>query len=720
MNEPTGHPHSPSGLAATWFAQSVTLRISIVAALAAAAVAGVVAVLLVVLNDAKFKRHGSYISRAFASTAVEVIKTVTESTHTTLSQFGRVLEQSEDRPFPLHVVASKVGSLGDRALQISLHDQTGALIDEATGRPGSSPNIDLVTVAPYLLARQSKGGIFYQPRTASSAHELHILAGVTFDSNKLLVGTLGIDAVARHIESIYAGQILITSNTGELIFGDSRLLSNAVLQTHSLTTSYRVFDDAGVFYEAITAPVQDLTGRNFGTIHLIRQDEGSIATERLLERLVTIAFGLALIIFIAAMHALFRSELSPLAKLERLVHDLSRNDLHAPAIKVSRLDEVGRLNHSVETLRQAAIERDRLAFASAAASSLERALIESELRKLSEMLSSDEQQEIAEMLVQVQANDSPSHASGEGFANRSLTQAFRFMSERVRAQQERVTSLLAERTADLEIVRQSLAERSDLFRLREEMSVARSLQLGMLPDPNSLAAAQDQIELQAVMRPAKEVGGDSYDFQLLDSGRRLIFLVCDSSGKGVPAAMFVLTSRSLATAASAAIGRLDVGLNVANAALARTNEALAFTTMFIGSLDLITGVLTYSNAGHNPPVLMRASGEQQRLDQAVGLVLGAMEDVEYEEGRIQLQSGDTLILYTDGVTEAHDSHGAMFGLDRLETACSAIRFDPPALMIERLLKQVDEFAGDTTQYDDITLMALRYTPKALQADTEAG
>lgn len=183
--------------------------------------------------------------------------------------------------------------------------------------------------------------------------------------------------------------------------------------------------------------------------------------------------------------------------------------------------------------------------------------------------------------------------------------------------------------------------------------------------------------------------------------------------------MFVLTSRALATAASAAIGRLDIGLQVANAALARTNDALAFTTMFIGSLDLVTGVLTYSNAGHNPPVLLRASGTCQRLDQAVGLVLGAMEHVDYEEARIQLHSGDTLILYTDGVTEAHDSHGSMFGLERLETACSVIRLESPAVMIERLLEQVDAFAGDTTQYDDITMMAIRYTAKAPPSDTPA-
>ena len=719
MTEPTRSRSFFLGLSLNQAARSLTLRISMVATLAAITVAAVIAVLLMVMNTAKVKRHGTYISQTFGATSVEVIKPVTETTLSTLTQLGRVLEQNADQPATWPSIARQLVHRSDNSLQISLHDRTGAFVDWLVGSPGMQPKVDLLATAPQLLSQQTTGGVFYQPATPTAPHAVHIMASVAIDTHQLLVATRSIEAVARHIESIYAGQVVITSNTGDLLFGDLRLLSNAVLQRLLLANSYQVFEDAGVFYESIAAPIQDMTGRNFGMIHLIKQDDGSVATQFLFERLAVIVFGLALLIFIAALHALFRSELNPLLKLERLVHDLSRNDLHAPAINVSRLDEIGRLNQSVETLRQAAIERDRLVFSGTAASSLERSLIESELRKLSEMLSSDERQEIADMLVEVQAGGATTRAHGEIPANRSLTRAFRFMSERVRAQQERVSSLLAERTADLELVRQSLAERSDLFRLREEMSVARSLQLSMLPDPNSLAAARDQIELEAVMRPAKEVGGDSFDFQLLDSGRRLIFLVCDSSGKGVPAAMFVLTSRALATAASAAIGRLDIGLQVANAALARTNDALAFTTMFIGSLDLVTGVLTYSNAGHNPPVLLRASGTCQRLDQAVGLVLGAMEHVDYEEARIQLHSGDTLILYTDGVTEAHDSHGSMFGLERLETACSVIRLESPAVMIERLLEQVDAFAGDTTQYDDITMMAIRYTAKAPPSDTPA-
>ena len=189
-----------------------------------------------------------------------------------------------------------------------------------------------------------------------------------------------------------------------------------------------------------------------------------------------------------------------------------------------------------------------------------------------------------------------------------------------------------------------------------------------------------------------------------------MFLVCDSSGKGIPAAMFVLTSKTLVTAASEAFGGLAAGLAAANVALARSNDAVAFTTLFVGLLDLETGALTYSSAGHNPPLLRRSSGELERLDQATGLVLGVIEDAVYDEARLQMLPGDTLVLYTDGITEAHNAQQQMFGVNRLETVCSDTSILSVQNLIDRVMLSVDDFAGGAPQYDDITLMALRYRP----------
>ncbi len=687
---------------------SLGTRVSVVAGVAAAAIVAIIALLVTVISAERVSRYGAYISKTFHATCVEVIKAQSEALQAVLNQMRRESEDSGDQTARFNTIAKRFGVGSESSFRVAQYDASGSGIRWLVGTPDANADVDLRYAGSSLLRHQSIGGLFYAVEPPSPTDRLAIVSGVPLAGNQLLMGLLSIDRAMLHLESIYAGRILITGASGNLLFGDPMLLSDSLRAKISSAKPYQTFEQNGVLYESITAPLSDLTGRTVGSIHLLKEDDGPIAAERLFERLAILVLLITLALFTAAIHGRFRAELMPLLRLERLVGALSRNEFYAPAVTAPREDEIGRMNRSIEAIRQAAIERDQLSFATTAAFSRERALIETELRKLAEMLSPGEREEVAQMLAQVREQGNTVRTSTDEPANRSLVLAFQFMSERVRAQQERVSNLLVERTADLELVRQSLAERSDLFRLREEMSVARSLQLSMLPDPRSLSAVKDRVDLQAVMRPAKEVGGDSFDFQLFDSGRRLTFLVCDSSGKGVPAAMFVLTSRALALAASAAIGRLDIALKVSNAALARTNDALAFTTMFIGSLDLDTGVLTYSNAGHNPPVLIRASGERERLDQAVGLVLGAMDDATYEEAQAHLQPGDTLVLYTDGVTEAHDQSDRMFGLDRLEDACQHLHAEAPALIIERLLEQVDQFSGDRLQYDDITLMAIRY------------
>jgi len=222
-----------------------------------------------------------------------------------------------------------------------------------------------------------------------------------------------------------------------------------------------------------------------------------------------------------------------------------------------------------------------------------------------------------------------------------------------------------------------------------------------------LEAIRDRIELKALTRPAKEVGGDSFDFQLFDSGRQLMFLVCDSSGKGIPAAMFVLTTKSLVSAACEAFGGLAAGLAAANAALARSNDSVSFTTLFIGLLHLESGMLTYSSAGNNPPLLQRSSGTMEQLDQATGLVLGVIEDAAYTEATVQLRPGDSLVLYTDGITEAHNPQQQMFDLSRLRAVCQGASIKHSQELIDRIMSSADEFSAGAPQYDDITLMVLR-------------
>ena len=691
------------------FSQSLTLRVLAISMLTGAAIAVCGTLLIGALNKARLDRFGEYVAQTFEASCAEVISAYGEQL---VGLLDVIRDKLEHDPTLIDLTGSaSVSSLKFRkgTLSISLHDSTGRELRTLLSPQGAtSAGGAFASALPTLTRGSAIAGVFGDSTLLALGSTMAVVAGLPAGPDRFLFGALDLRAVAQQIESLYAGRVVILSGDGRPLIPAGGDMSQRIIDQLSIGPSYQIISVDGVTYEAIRATLHDLSGRRVGAINLIRPDDGEIAAEQLLNTLISIVGLSAFLLISAALYVGLRGELSPLREVDRLVQSLSAADLNAPAVTTRRDDEVGRIARSVEALRAAAIEHDQVSFAVAAAHSRERSLIESELRRLSAMLAPSERDEILLTLAKVREHNRPADPLNSPAADSALAVAFRFMSDRVRAQQDRLSTLLAERTADLETVRQALVERTDLFRLREELSVARDLQLSMQPDPKKLVAIRDTVELEALTRPAKEVGGDSYDFQLLDSGKRLMFLVCDSSGKGVPAAMFVLTSKSLACAASEAYGRLDRGLETANSALARTNESMSFTTMFIGLLDLETGHLRYSNAGHNPPIVRRASGELIQLNEGKGLVLGVFEDARYDEAELKLQPGDTLILYTDGITEAHNSQSAMYGIERFEASCAAAGQKAPSDLIQHLLADVDTYTGEAPQYDDITLMVFRY------------
>ncbi|NBS63079.1 MAG: HAMP domain-containing protein [Betaproteobacteria bacterium] len=691
---------------------SLTRRLLLTVVLAALAGGAIWTLLVAAHGTARVERLSSYVAQTFAANAAEIIKSHGDELLTVLRSIQRrSVSASGDLSSDDIVLAGRIQHT-DAALHIALYAPTGQLLQSIQDPSVLGSDKGVATEVAFVHKLGSGAGLLAREGTALNEPRLRVAAGLTLTPDSVLLASVDFQLIARQIEAMYSGQVLVVDLDGRSLLGRppeglSRLISTAIQGPRYQTVSFE-----SVLYEIARTPLDDLTGRRLGNLFLVRADSGQLASENLLGYAVALVVVVGFALFAGLVLAVLRRELAPLADVERLTRSLSRHDLHAPAAGASRPDELGRINEAVELLREAAVERDRLAFANTATHSRERQMIEGELRRLAEMLDDTERVAVLKMLSSVVVTEAASAKPTNGTIDTPLARAFQFMSDRVKAQQTRLTTLLAERTADLDTVRQALAERSDLFRLREEVAVARSLQLSMLPDKNRLDPIRDQIELAALTRPAKEVGGDSYDFQLFDSGRRLMFLVCDSSGKGIPAAMFVLTTKTLVTAASEAFGGPAAGLAAANLALARSNDALSFTTLFIGLLDLETGLLTYSSAGHNPPLLRRASGGLEQLDQATGLVLGVIEDAVYDEARVQMLPGDTLVLYTDGITEAHDAQQQMFGLDRLETICRETPISPVPNLIDRMMSSVDEFAGSTPQYDDITLLVLRYCRKS--------
>ena len=239
-------------------------------------------------------------------------------------------------------------------------------------------------------------------------------------------------------------------------------------------------------------------------------------------------------------------------------------------------------------------------------------------------------------------------------------------------------------------------------RIDKELDYAKKIRLSALPSSFPAFPNQSNFDIYACMFAAKEVGGDFYDFYRIDKNR-FAFLVADVSGKGIPAAMFMMEAKALIK--SFAEKRLPVNeiLENANAKLCENNETGMFVTCWMGIIDLTTGVLEYANAGHNPPLLFDGK-EFSYLKSRPGFVLAGMEGMKYRLNSITLNPKDRIVLYTDGVTEAIDKDNAMYGEEKLKTFLNTNKDLKCSELMNKLKDDIDEFSGDVAQFDDITLL----------------
>lgn len=247
-------------------------------------------------------------------------------------------------------------------------------------------------------------------------------------------------------------------------------------------------------------------------------------------------------------------------------------------------------------------------------------------------------------------------------------------------------------------------------RIGAELNVATQIQADMLPRIFPAFPERTEFDIFASMNPAKEVGGDFYDFFLVDENH-LAIVIADVSGKGVPAALFMVIAKTLIKN-HAQLGECpaDVFTNV-NEQLCEGNEAGLFVTGWMGILDLTTGQFIYVNAGHNPPLLMRSGENFEYLKSRAGFVLAGMEGIRYRQAELTLLPGDRLYLYTDGVTEATDIHAELYGEDRLQNALNQYKTLPIQEMCSGIKSSVYEFFGEADQFDDITMLAIEFKGK---------
>ena len=244
-------------------------------------------------------------------------------------------------------------------------------------------------------------------------------------------------------------------------------------------------------------------------------------------------------------------------------------------------------------------------------------------------------------------------------------------------------------------------------RIDQELALARQIQQAALPSTFPPYPERKDFALYAVMDAAKEVGGDFYDFFFVGENR-LAVLIADVSGKGIPAAMFMMTAKStIKNLAERGLAVNEV-LTAANERLCANNDAEMFVTAWLGFVDLNTGHVEFANAGHNPPYIGRNGRDAEMLKSRPGFVLGGMEGIRYKAQSFDLAPGERLFLYTDGVTEAIDIHEALFGEQRLEQALNLNRYLAAEALLPRVRGIVSDYAGEAEQADDITMLVFDY------------
>ena len=247
-------------------------------------------------------------------------------------------------------------------------------------------------------------------------------------------------------------------------------------------------------------------------------------------------------------------------------------------------------------------------------------------------------------------------------------------------------------------------------RIGAELDVAKHIQASMLPCIFPAFPEKKEIDIYATMEPAKQVGGDFYDFFMVDD-RHLAIVIADVSGKGVPAALFMVIGKTLIKDHTTPGRDLGKVFTEVNNLLCESNSEELFITAFEGVLDLVTGEFVYVNAGHEMPFISKAGGDFEPYKIRAGFVLAGMEDMRYRAGSMILEPGDKIFQYTDGVTEATDVNNRLFGMDRLKESLNRVKDGTPHQILPAVKADIDAFVGEADQFDDITMLCMEYKAK---------
>jgi len=608
-------------------------------------------------------------------------------------------------------IAASVEQLTRRAavLRVEVVSRESELLYSSQGSLLEAPLADAGTVQGVVETGKVRGGILQGTENGFTA----AVSLPLFDSEGTVVAVAtvaaGLQPPLAEFKASTGSDIFLVDRTGRLAMGSDvelwRHFNGQFSVRKARMESWPVNKRS---YSVVVLPLHDGDDHVIGALVTARDFTETQARQDLIRRVAFGVVGGFFALVLLGFYVYLRRSFRPLDEAIRVLNALSSGDTSVQLEVSNDKDEIGRIARTVGVFRDNAVKLDMMEERRERQRRRQELFIRLQMRKLSEMLEADARAAILADLADIEAMAGRGGAAaGDRGEIEVLAKAFQTMSDRIREQHENLQALIAERTKDVEVLKEALRTRDQLALLRQELDFARELQLSSLPQIFPPFPDRDEFQIHAAMVPAKEVGGDFYDFFLIDN-HHLGFVIGDASGKGVPAAMFIAITRSLIKAVAPLSATPGECLAFVNTMLAVDNPQLLFATVFYAVIDLRSGEVAFCNAGHPPPLVLRGNGTVDAIRDVSGVALGVVENFDYENGSFRVEVGDGLLIYTDGVTEATDAENRLFEESQLIKIAAGLAGLEPSEVIARVQTAVEAFVGDAPQFDDITMLAIRY------------
>ncbi len=535
------------------------------------------------------------------------------------------------------------------------------------------------------------------------------------------MGVYAIDIVEaiEEMENLTQASVSVVNRRGRLLaasdgapwqtYGDQvRLIDIGVLQN---------FEFEERFFSAVVLPEISNLGGLVGRLVIIKDVTGLALQQKRISQITIVSIVIFVLAVLIGLNVYMSRAFSPLAKGVKVLNALSEGDLNVQIEHVFSRDEVGTIVDAVDRFRSSLLTLVRLRRSRERQRSRQERFIQREMTSLAGTLDGEEREAVIDELqrldqiiqkgskIRREITSLAQESESDGAARDSdglalMATAFQSMSSRIQNQHQKL--------------REAIATREALIALRQELDIATRVQLSLLPEPFNVS---ETVDLAGSMFAAKEVGGDFFDYFRLDE-RRIGIAVADVSGKGVAAALFMAMARTLLRGTVLYVDSPAKVLETMNDFLEENNDEQLFLTMLYGVLDESTGVFTYASAGHDAPVHYR-DGQVDVLESENEFVLAMFPSLDYSEIQFQLKPGSRMTFFTDGITEAFNSTGEPYRLERLVELASKLDNESAQKDVDEIVAQVNRHVGGADQFDDITCVVLNFKRTSEQTVEQA-